>query len=91
MNDLIKPWHEAREINAKIELSVYGPLGNEQASAASSWETAKLLANAFERVKQLEALVRELRVGYLRMANAVANQVPDRTKLFADLHPDSDD
>ena len=43
------------------------------------------------RVEQLEALVHKLRVGYLRMANAVANQLPDRTKFFADLTPDSDD
>jgi len=43
------------------------------------------------RIENLEALVRELRVGYLRMANAVANQLPDRTKFFADLPSDSDD
>ena len=43
------------------------------------------------RVEYLKALVQELRVSYLRMANAVANQMPDRTKFFADLHPDSDD
>jgi len=43
------------------------------------------------RIEDLEALVHELRVGYLRMTNAVANQMPDRTKFFADLTPDSDD
>jgi len=43
------------------------------------------------RVEHLEALVHELLVGYLRMANAVANQLPDHTKFFADLTPDSDD
>jgi len=41
------------------------------------------------RIENLEALVHELRVGYLRMANAIANQVPDRTKFFSDLTPDS--
>jgi len=51
-----------------------------------------LLVDELEsRVEHLEALVHELRVGYLRMANAVANQLPDRTKFFADLTPDSDD
>jgi hypothetical protein len=43
------------------------------------------------RVEQLEALVQQLHVGYLRMANAVANQMPDRAKFFADLPTDSDD
>jgi len=47
--------------------------------------------NLETRIENLEALVHEMRVGYLRMANAVANQLPDRTKFFADLHPDSDD
>jgi hypothetical protein len=43
------------------------------------------------RIEDLEALVQELRVVNLRLANAVANQLPDRTKFFADLLPDSDD
>ena len=43
------------------------------------------------QIENLEALIRELRICYLRIANAVANQVPDRTKFFADLHLDSDD
>jgi len=43
------------------------------------------------QIENLEALVRELRIGYLRMANAVANQLPDRIKFFADIIPDSDD
>jgi len=43
------------------------------------------------RVEDLEALVHELRVSYVRLANAVANQLPDRTKFFTELHPDSDD
>lgn len=51
MTDLNK----ANRINAEIELSVYGPLGGEQATAASSWETAKLLADAFERIERLES------------------------------------
>ena len=43
------------------------------------------------QIENLEALIRELRIGYLRMANAVANQVPDRIKFFSDLLTDSDD
>ena len=43
------------------------------------------------RIEDLEALVQELRVVNLRLANAVANQLPDRTKFFAGLSPDSDD
>ena len=43
------------------------------------------------RIENLEALVHELRVGYLRIANAVANQLPDRAKFFSDIISDSDD
>ena len=43
------------------------------------------------RIEDLEALVHELRVANLRLANAVANQLPDRTKFFADLTPESND
>jgi hypothetical protein len=53
--------NEAREINAEIELSVYGPLGSEQPTAASSWETAKLLADAFKRIEQLENQIASLK------------------------------
>ena len=49
------------------------------------------LSDLESRIENLEALVHELRVGYLRIANAVANQLPDRTKFFADIIPDSDD
>ena len=49
--------NKAHKINAEIELSVYGPLGSEQATAASSWETAKLLADAFERIERLESQI----------------------------------
>jgi len=62
----------APEINAEIELSVYGPNGSEQASAASSWETAKLLAKAFERIEQLEALVEGMRISQPQVSNAAA-------------------
>jgi len=48
-------------------------------------------SNLLSRIEDLEALVHELRVGYLRMANAVASQMPDRTKFFSDFIPDSDD
>lgn len=57
MTDLNK----ARELNAEIELSVYGPLGSEQPTAASSWETAKLLADAFKRIEQLETQIASLK------------------------------
>jgi len=37
----------APEINAEIELSVYGPNGSEQASAASSWENRQIASKGF--------------------------------------------
>jgi len=43
------------------------------------------------RIEDLEALVHELRVGYLRMGNAVAKQLPDPAKFFSDIISDSDD
>jgi|OM-RGC.v1.031979502 hypothetical protein len=38
-------------------------------------------------VEDLQAQIHALRADYLRMANAVANQLPYRTKFFADLIP----
>jgi len=39
-------------------------------------------------VEDLQAQSHALRADYLRMANAVAKQLPYRNKLFADLTPD---
>lgn len=50
-----------KKINDEIELSVYGPLGSEQEPAASSWETAKLLADAFRRIEMLENQIASLK------------------------------
>ncbi len=38
-------------------------------------------------VEDLQAQIHALRADYLRMANAVAKQLPDRDKFFADLIP----
>ena len=43
------------------------------------------------RIEDLEALVHQLRVGYLRMGNAVVKQLPDPAKFFSDITSDSDD
>lgn len=39
-------------------------------------------------VENLQAQIHALRADYLRMANAVAKQLPDRDKFFTDLIPD---
>ena len=49
------------------------------------------LADLEARIEELQEEIRTLRISYLRLANAVANQLPDRTKFFASLTPDSDD
>jgi len=49
------------------------------------------LPNLESRIENLEALVHKLRVDYVQLANAVANQLPDRTKFFSDIIPHSDD
>ncbi len=43
-----------KEIHERIELSVYGPDGREQETAASSWELAGVLTAALMRIEDLE-------------------------------------
>jgi hypothetical protein len=43
------------------------------------------------RVEALEAANYARRIDIIRLANAVANQVSDRAKFFADVMPDGDD
>ena len=49
------------------------------------------LPNLEARIEELQEEIRTLRISHLRLANAVADLMPDRTKFFADLLPDSDD
>lgn len=49
------------------------------------------LFNFESRIEELQEEIRELRISYVRLANAVAHIMPDRNKFFADLIPDSDD
>jgi hypothetical protein len=44
-----------------------------------------------DRIEALEDANYARRIDIIRLANAVANQVPDRTKFFADVMPDGDD
>lgn len=53
-------------------------------------EDAQCLLDLRARVEALEAADDLRRVDILRLTNAVANQVPDRIKLFTDVMPDSD-
>lgn len=43
-----------KEIHERIELSVYGPGGREQETAADSWELAGVLTAALMRIEDLE-------------------------------------
>jgi len=49
------------------------------------------LPNLEARIEELQEEIRSLRISYLRLANAVAHNMPNRAKFFADLNPGSDD
>jgi len=55
----------------------------------ASWDFC--LLELRDRVETLETTVTSLRIEHLRLINAVAHLVPDRTKFFVDLMPDSDE
>ena len=54
-----------------------------------SWDACILELRS--RVEDLEAENTELRIRLLRLSNAIARQLPDKTKFFIDLMPDHED
>jgi len=58
-------------------------------TSESPWDSCILELRS--RIEDLEALNYDLRVQLLRMANAIAKQLPDKNKFFADLTPDREE
>ena len=52
----------------------------------SSWDSCILELRS--RIEDLEVINYQLRIQAIRLSNAVANQLPDRAKFFADLASD---
>jgi len=52
-------------------------------------EQSVVIAELEDRVETLKHQLDTLRADYLRMANAVANQLPDRAKFFVDFMKDA--
>ena len=51
----------------------------------------KCVYDLYQQVLELQTALDEVRMQYLRLANATAALAPDRTKFFAALHSDSNE
>lgn len=60
---------------------------------SKAWEDINIvdgISELRETIETLEAAIDMQRIKMLRMANAIANQLPDRTKFFVDCMGDDD-